>query len=106
MLIAAIIGATTGTLVAPMMKPSNAKPRIPKCIQYPWLAQISNPLIAKLPLAPRSNSPRYALMQIVPNLAGLLPMSLLSPEELDKERHGDEEKKDGWLKSFVDLYPF
>ena len=45
-------------------------------------------------------------MSVVPNLEGLLPTSLLPLEELDKERHGDEEKKDGWLKSFVDLYLF
>ena len=32
-------------------------------------------------------------MQVVPNLEGLLPTLLLLPEELDKERHGDEEKK-------------
>ena len=45
-------------------------------------------------------------MPVVPNLEGLLPMSLLPPKELEKERHGNEEKKDGWLKSFVDLYLF
>jgi hypothetical protein len=43
-------------------------------------------------------------MQVVPNLDGLLPTTLLLSEELDKERHGNEEKKDGWLKSFVNLY--
>ena len=43
-------------------------------------------------------------MQVVPNLEGLLPTLLLLPEELDKERHGDEENIDGWLKSFVCIY--
>ena len=41
-------------------------------------------------------------MLVVPNLEGLLPMLLPSPEELEKERHGDE--KNGWLKSFVYIY--
>jgi len=40
-------------------------------------------------------------MPVIPNLEGLLPTLLLPPEELEKERHGDEENKDGWLKSFV-----
>jgi hypothetical protein len=40
-------------------------------------------------------------MPIVPNLEGLFPTPLLPPEELEKERHGDEENIDGWLKSFV-----
>jgi len=39
-------------------------------------------------------------MLVVPNLEGLLPMPPLPPEELEKARHGDEENKDGWLKSF------
>ena len=40
-------------------------------------------------------------MLVVPNLEGLLPMPLLPLEELEKEHHGNEENKDGWLKSFV-----
>jgi len=32
-------------------------------------------------------------MPVVPNLEGLLPTPLLPLDELDKERHGDEEKK-------------
>ena len=43
-------------------------------------------------------------MSVVPNLEGLLPTLLLSPEELEKECHGDEENIDGWLKSFVCIY--
>jgi hypothetical protein len=43
-------------------------------------------------------------MLVVPNLEGLLPMLLLPPEELEKERHGDEENIDGWLKCFVCIY--
>jgi hypothetical protein len=43
-------------------------------------------------------------MPVVPNLEGLLPMLLLSPEELEKERHGDEENIDGWLKCFVYIH--
>ena len=43
-------------------------------------------------------------MLVVPNLEGLLPMTLPPPEELEKERHGDEENIDGWLKSFVCIY--
>jgi hypothetical protein len=35
-------------------------------------------------------------MPVIPNLEGLLPAPLLPSEELDKERHGDEEKK-RWL---------
>jgi hypothetical protein len=31
-------------------------------------------------------------------------MPLLSLEELEKERHGDEGNIDGWLKSFVCVY--
>ena len=40
-------------------------------------------------------------MPVVPNLEGLLPTPLLQPKELEKERHGDEENIDSWLKSFV-----
>jgi hypothetical protein len=43
-------------------------------------------------------------MPVVPNLEGLFPTPLLPPEELEKERHGDEENIDGWLKSFVYIY--
>ena len=43
-------------------------------------------------------------MLVVPNLEGLVPTPLLPPEELEKEHHGDEENKDGWLKSFVYIY--
>ena len=43
-------------------------------------------------------------MLVVPNLEGLLPTQLLPLEELEKERHGDEENIDGWLKSFVYIY--
>jgi hypothetical protein len=43
-------------------------------------------------------------MPVVPNLEGLLPMPLLSPEELEKERHGDEENIDGWLKCFLYIH--
>ena len=43
-------------------------------------------------------------MPVVPNLEGLLPTLLLPPEELEKERHGDEENIDGWLNSFVYIY--
>jgi len=43
-------------------------------------------------------------MLVVPNLEGLLPTLLLPPEELEKERHGDEENIDSWLKSFVCIY--
>jgi hypothetical protein len=43
-------------------------------------------------------------MPIVPNLEGLLPMLLSSPEEMEKEHHGDEENIDGWFKSFVGIY--
>ena len=43
-------------------------------------------------------------MPVVPNLEGLLPTPLLPLEELEKERHGDEENIDGWLKSFTYLY--
>jgi hypothetical protein len=32
-------------------------------------------------------------MPVIPNLEGLLPAPLLPSEELDKECHGDEEKK-------------
>ena len=42
-------------------------------------------------------------MLVVPNLEGLLPTPLLPPEELEKERHGNEENIDGWLKSFVSI---
>jgi hypothetical protein len=34
-------------------------------------------------------------MPVVPNLEGLLPTPLLPPKELDREHHGDEEKR--WL---------
>jgi hypothetical protein len=34
-------------------------------------------------------------MPVVPNLEGLLPMPLFPLEELDKQCHGDEEKR--WL---------
>jgi hypothetical protein len=40
-------------------------------------------------------------MMVVPKLEDLLPMSLLPLEELEKERHGDEENIDSWLKNFV-----
>jgi hypothetical protein len=43
-------------------------------------------------------------MPVVPNLEGLLSTPLLPLEELEKERHGDEENIDGWLKSFVCIY--
>jgi len=43
-------------------------------------------------------------MLVVPNLEGLLPTPLLSPEELEKECHGDEENIDGLLKCFVSMY--
>ena len=43
-------------------------------------------------------------MLVVPNLEGLLPTPLLSPKELEKERHGDEENIAGWLKNFVCIY--
>jgi hypothetical protein len=43
-------------------------------------------------------------MPVVPNLEGLLPKPLLPSEELEKERHGDEENIDGWLKSFFCIY--
>jgi hypothetical protein len=43
-------------------------------------------------------------MLVVPNLEGILPKPLLSPEELEKERHGDEENIDGWLKNFFCIY--
>ena len=33
----------------------------------------------------------------------ILPTPLLPLEELEKERHGDEENIDGWLKSFVSI---
>jgi hypothetical protein len=39
-------------------------------------------------------------MSVVHNLEGFLPMPLLPPEELEKERHGNEGNIDGWLKSF------
>jgi hypothetical protein len=42
-------------------------------------------------------------MQVVPNIEGLLPMPLLPPEELDTERHSDEEQK-RWLAQ--ELYQF
>jgi hypothetical protein len=45
-------------------------------------------------------------MPVVPNFEGLLPTPLLLLEELEKERHGDEENIDGWLKSFVCIYLF
>jgi len=37
-------------------------------------------------------------MPVVPNLEGLLPTPLLPQEELEKERHGDEENIDSWFK--------
>ena len=40
-------------------------------------------------------------MPVVPNLEGLLPTPELPQEELEEERHGDEENIDGWLKSFI-----
>jgi hypothetical protein len=43
-------------------------------------------------------------MLVVPNLEGLLPTPLLPLEKLEKERHGNEENIDGWLKSFVYMY--
>jgi hypothetical protein len=43
-------------------------------------------------------------MPVVPNLEGHLPTPLLPLEELEKERHGDEENIHGWLKSFVFIY--
>jgi hypothetical protein len=43
-------------------------------------------------------------MLVVPNLEDLLPMPLLPPEKLEKERHGDEENIDSWLKSFLYIY--
>jgi hypothetical protein len=43
-------------------------------------------------------------MLVVPNLEGLLPTPLLPLEELEKERHGDEENIDSWLKSFLCIY--
>ena len=43
-------------------------------------------------------------MPVVPNLEGLLPTLLLPSEELEKERHGNEENIAGWLKSFVYIY--
>ena len=43
-------------------------------------------------------------MLVVPNLEGLLPIQLLPLEELEKERHCDEENIDGWLKYFVCIY--
>ena len=43
-------------------------------------------------------------MPVVPNLEDLLPTLLLPQEELENERHGDEENIDGWLKSFVCIY--
>jgi hypothetical protein len=43
-------------------------------------------------------------MPVVPNLEGLLPTPLLLLEKLEKERHGNEENIDGWLKSFVYMY--
>ena len=45
-------------------------------------------------------------MPVVPNLEGLLPTPLLPQEEFEKERHGDEENIDGWLKNFVCIYLF
>ena len=45
-------------------------------------------------------------MPVVPNLEGLLPTSLLPLEELEKERYGDEENIDSWLKSFVCIYMY
>ena len=43
-------------------------------------------------------------MPVVPNLEGLLPTLLLPLEELENERHGDEENIAGWLKSFICIY--
>ena len=43
-------------------------------------------------------------MPVVPNLEGLLQTPLLPSEELEKERHGNEENIAGWLKSFVCIY--
>ena len=43
-------------------------------------------------------------MLVVPNLEGLLPTPLLLQEEMEMERHGDEENIDGWLKSFFSIY--
>ena len=43
-------------------------------------------------------------MPVVPNLEGLLPTPLLLPVEFEKEHYGDEEKIDGWFKSFVCIY--
>jgi hypothetical protein len=43
-------------------------------------------------------------MSLIPQLEGLLPMSLLPLEELEKKRHGNEENIAGWLKSFVCIY--
>jgi hypothetical protein len=43
-------------------------------------------------------------MPVVPNLEGTLPRPLLPLEELEKERHGDEENIAGCLKSFVYIY--
>ena len=43
-------------------------------------------------------------MPVIPNLEGLLPTLLPPPEELEKERHGDEENIAGWLKNFVYIY--
>jgi len=40
-------------------------------------------------------------MPVLPNLEGLLPTPPPPLKELEKEHHGDEENKDGWLKSFV-----
>jgi hypothetical protein len=45
-------------------------------------------------------------MLVVPNLEGLLQTPPLPPAELEKERHGDEENIDGWLKSFVCIYQY
>jgi hypothetical protein len=49
----------------------------------------------------RSIVVKYVSVAVVPNLEGLLPTPLLPPEELEKERHGDEENIASWLKSFV-----
>ena len=43
-------------------------------------------------------------MLVVPNLEGLLPTPLLPLEELEKERHGNVENIDGWLKIFFYIY--
>ena len=43
-------------------------------------------------------------MLVVPNLEGVHPTPLLLSVELEKERHGDEENIDGWLKSYVCIY--